>query len=315
LATEYDHTQILLSKDHILGVTPAVMQKTLTDPTDETFFLANFDPGFNGTIIDMEYNLSAVLSNGSFDAPLNYAGTVVDDASVGTIVWSNPTNAQEIDTGTYAAATMLVAEVSHYLKATDFGFSIPSGATILGIQANIYANDTATGVVDSSVKIVKGGVISGDEKADTITSWPTATWKTTPWGGSTDLWGLSWTPTDINASNFGIAVSATPAGGNSEARIYAFRITIFYSIPILAEWIINPQRIAEEVLVSETLVWETGGNVPNTALEGFKKAANFTNAKTPFTIKLALTWASGEHTITTSITDTENTIRVLGISE
>lgn len=58
---------------------------------------------------------------------------------------------------------------------------------------------------ESSVKIVKGGSISGTDKStgaaipvnDTYVSY----------GGSSDLWGLSWTPADINAIDFGAAFS------------------------------------------------------------------------------------------------------------
>ena len=56
----------------------------------------------------------------------------------------------------------------------------------------------------SSVKLVKGGVITGDEKS---TGAFTTTDTVYAFGGATDLWGLALTPADVNGSTFGVAVS------------------------------------------------------------------------------------------------------------
>ena len=55
-------------------------------------------------------------------------------------------------------------------------------------------------------RLVKGGTVQGDNKADWINDgWGTAcnTDATQVYGGPTDLWGLSFDVGDVNASDFG----------------------------------------------------------------------------------------------------------------
>ena len=84
-------------------------------------------------------------------------------------------------------------------------------------------------VLDNEVKLIKAGVVSGNNNADLATDWST-TDVTAAYGSSSDLWGLAWTDADINAINFGIAVSAT--SNNSTAQIDNITITVYYtSVP------------------------------------------------------------------------------------
>jgi len=157
----------------------------------------------------------------------NNGSSFVDDASVGTVAWSNPANAQYSD-NVYASVTLNSGIISHYLKATGFGFSIPSNATINGILVEVERKAAAGTIGDYSVKLVKGGAISGNNKADTTNNWPTTdTYKS--YGGSTDLWGLSWTAADINASNFGMAIACRGYAANSISYIDHIRITVYYT--------------------------------------------------------------------------------------
>ena len=64
----------------------------------------------------------------SSQGPLSPA-TTVDDATVGTVAWTNPNNAQVSD-GIFAVFVPSGAKRSHYLLATNFGFSIPTGQTL-----------------------------------------------------------------------------------------------------------------------------------------------------------------------------------------
>jgi hypothetical protein len=165
----------------------------------------------------------------------NSAGTGVDDTTVGTFGWSTPTN---IYTSNDISANAIfgtgVAGTTHYLKATNFGFAISGGDTIDGIVVEIERKCTHSVLFeyaqDNIVKIVKGGTISGTDKADTVTKWPT-TDAYASYGGAADLWGLSWTASDINDSTFGVVISANinllklPV----VARIDHIRITVYYT--------------------------------------------------------------------------------------
>lgn len=157
----------------------------------------------------------------------NSGGTFADDGTVGSISITNAANAGLSD-NSYATVVMLVTQVGHYLKVTNFGFTIPLDATITGVTVGIERSTTLTdSVVDNSVKLVKGGTISGDEKA-AGTNWPTSDTYAT-YGSATDLWGLTLTPVDINLSTFGVAVSPTASLLGATAQIDHIRITVDYT--------------------------------------------------------------------------------------
>ena len=66
---------------------------------------------------------------------------------------------------------------------------------------------------DNSVKLVKGGVIAGAERASTE-AWPVAA-APMAYGSAADMHGLTITPAEVNAAGFGIAISAVN-GGSAE---------------------------------------------------------------------------------------------------
>jgi hypothetical protein len=165
----------------------------------------------------------------------NYCGTAADDSTVGTITWSSGSLSNGLtDNGltAFLDAVINTGEVTHYFKATNFGFSIPAGATINGITVEIKRRDaSATNKSkDSSVKLVKGGTIGGNDKAAAGTYPTTLTYAT--YGSASDLWGQSFAASDINASNFGVVIACTDNGaGNANPEIDAIRITIDYTNP------------------------------------------------------------------------------------
>ena len=126
---------------------------------------------------------------------------------------------------------MVLNAETHYLKATNFGLAIPTTATIRGIEVEIERKQSATGdVVDSEVKIVKADASIGTtNRADTVNSWPEADASAT-YGSPTDLWGETWTPANINDSDFGVVISADMTS-DVNISIDNIRIKVYYSIP------------------------------------------------------------------------------------
>lgn len=159
----------------------------------------------------------------------NLPGTGADDATVGTVVWTSPGNIT-LDDGSIASASGMASSTSHYIKGTNFSFSIPAGATINGILVEWKVAGGATGSTQNSIKMVKGGTISGNNKS-TGANLPIATPAYVSFGGSADLWGLSWTVSDINASNFGTVFASTQAAADLgiQHKADAVRITITYT--------------------------------------------------------------------------------------
>jgi hypothetical protein len=157
----------------------------------------------------------------------NFPSTVVDDPSTGTVTWNVPGNAAASD-NVEAAAGGLLGAASHYLKATGFGFAIPAGAVIEGIQVGVERR--GIDVWDAKARIVKAGSIGTTDKAY-LGGYPAGVWDfgemVALYGGSGDLWGETWTPADINDANFGFALSAF--GGDGLAAVDSISISVFYS--------------------------------------------------------------------------------------
>src|SRR5690606_26209945 len=105
------------------------------------------------------------------------------------------------------------------------------------VVTNAAGSDTLTDGItyveasDNIVKLVKGGSVVGDDKSSG--SWPI---ELAPelYGGPTDLWGTSLTPAEVNASDFGVVLSAT-VGSDAVAYVAHIQIKVFYSTPGLQE--------------------------------------------------------------------------------
>lgn len=156
----------------------------------------------------------------------------VNDTSVGTRPWSNPGNAANV--GSNATVSHNASATTNYLKCTNFGFSglIPSGSTIDGITMTVKRSRGIFGtVIDSSVRIIKNGTIGSTNKSS-ATNWP-VTLATTNYGGSSDLWGETWSIADIESSSFGAAISAamTYSSINVQANVDYIQLTVHYTAP------------------------------------------------------------------------------------
>lgn len=163
---------------------------------------------------------------------------MADDAAVGTKTWATTGNVAVSD-NTYSVVNVAggAVETSHYLKCTNFGFSVPSGATINGVTVAIERKaDGDSGsnlyVRDSTVQLVQGGTVSGANKAVTATNW-TTTDSTASYGGAADLWTLTLADTDINASTFGVVLSVVMRdrfSSGQNGRVDLITITIDYTV-------------------------------------------------------------------------------------
>lgn len=147
----------------------------------------------------------------------------------GTVIWANVGNVAASD-DVYATVVLNNTDISQALLALGFGFSIPTTAIVAGILLEIERHGTSTFNVDSSVRIYKAGNPIGTDKA-IGNSWASSD-AYASYGGPTDLWGTTWTPTDINDSaNFGAHVQVTSSAAAQTASIDHMRITVYYEVP------------------------------------------------------------------------------------
>lgn len=173
-----------------------------------------------------------------------FAGKIINDSSLGDKQWNNPSNAiypdeQVAVTGVGGPGDRTT---SYYLKATNFGFTIPSNAIINGIEVRILRKADFSQIsprnnwLDNAIFLVKDGVVFGSNnfKSD---FWGT-NFSTIIYGNqlNTTNWSpiYTFTPSDINNSNFGVVLSVYGYNDTSSinfARVDSIDITVYYSLP------------------------------------------------------------------------------------
>lgn len=98
---------------------------------------------------------------------------------------------------------------------TDFGFALPSGATIDGVEATVEWSVTA-GSWTATVGLWDAGAVIGTAKTSAaITS---TTDVVVNFGGAADLWGATLTQAIVNGAGFGLDVSVVRDSGAGNAR-------------------------------------------------------------------------------------------------
>jgi hypothetical protein len=176
-------------------------------------------------------------SSGDYKNVSRYPLTAVDDSSIGTISWANPSNVFS-DNLDYATASFIMAGTSHYLKITGFNFAIPINNYITGITIGIkrLASTDKGYIRDNVVKLVVGGVVLGNNyaKITEADNWSSSFENYVTYGSSSDLWGTVLTPAIVNSPDFGMVLSIqglvpnlfSPVG---TAKVNTVLITVTYS--------------------------------------------------------------------------------------
>ncbi len=129
----------------------------------------------------------------------NSPGTMADDATVGDRAWSSPDNAK-------------VSDDTYTFVGTLFGADQPA--------------------IEETIKIVKADSSLSATNKSTGATIPT-TEAYISYGNATELWGESWTPANINSSNFGVVFNCSVTGGEANWLSHYLKATNFnFSIPV-----------------------------------------------------------------------------------
>lgn len=263
----------------------------------------------------MVFGLNAVYAQCGPSTAQN-PSAINNDASTGSLGWSNMFNSQ-ISDGSFASAGQLLGVLTsvqtNRLKFTDFGFSIPSTATVCGIEVSVRKNAAGliigSSITDKDVYIVKNGSLAGSNHA--AGSWSGSNnWVT--YGNSSDAWGTTWTPADINSANFGITMSAQLNSGLAglflTANIDAVTITVYYNntIPLA---VVMPKFEAEAQSSKVKVSWQTNteDGIDALVLEKMNSAGSW-NAIANFKSKGSS--SSSDYTVYDENPVTENYYRV-----
>ncbi|KKL99748.1 hypothetical protein LCGC14_1811320, partial [marine sediment metagenome] len=134
------------------------------------------------------------------------------------------------DDDTFVSFNPSTEDTSDWIRLTNFGFSIPA-ATITGIEVEIDREATqSSSIKDGRIYLRKTSGQVGNNKSaagywDTIDDDSYDTY-----GSTSDLWGTTWTSSEINSVDFGIDIYVGYDGSVADnARIDHLRIKIYYT--------------------------------------------------------------------------------------
>ena len=155
-------------------------------------------------------------------------GSNVDVGGIGN--WANPTNVGA-DDGAVASAALTGTSVSNRLLVDSFGFNIPEKATIRGIEIEIERAGSGPAstesILDQELRLTKTGAVIGMDKSSG-SYWPTSLGTPVTYGGPTDLWGATWTATEVN-DDLGFALRVnSDLGAPANAEVDYVTVTVYH---------------------------------------------------------------------------------------
>lgn len=190
------------------------------------------DVGFNGeTYVDFDAGtqdtgLQATATNGS-----SFPGN-----STGFMPWGSPANALS-DNGANASTSTTVTsstQTSYTLSVDGYGLTVPSEATIEGVEVVVEASGWGGGSSYLDVRLDKNSGTSSSTRGGT-TNLVSESGSLFTYGSSTDMWGLSLTPTEVNDSSFAVHLEARLRAdtqvGQADAYVDYAAVKVYYSMP------------------------------------------------------------------------------------
>jgi len=187
--------------------------------------------------------LSLIFSTGDVSAQCVPTGaslpaSITNNSASGSLSWSNLSNGISSNNSYISCGTLLgvlASAQTNYIQASDYGFAIPATATVCGIEVRVERNAAGlligSSVTDKNVFLMKAGAQVGTNHASGA-GW-TGSDGVSVYGNNADLWGTTWTPAQINASNFGVLFSAQMNAGLASlfltANIDAITVTVHYN--------------------------------------------------------------------------------------
>jgi hypothetical protein len=180
-----------------------------------------------GLAFNTSTNTLTLTATGATSTVSNFAGTAADVANSGDMAWQNPSHAVGNTPTTFTQANADKLDEPHELVLTNFGFSIPTGATINGITATLVttgSNDPSSGI---GIQLTKNGTAAVGTPPTATSGWSSGT---VAIGSSTNLWGTTWAPSDLNSSNFGLLIQPQANSDGQVFKVYTAKISVAYTI-------------------------------------------------------------------------------------
>lgn len=141
--------------------------------------------------------------------------------------WSNPTNVYSSDN----ARASYNATHQMKLRAYNFSFDIPY-ATIDGFYVEVEGYATSSTFFNERIRVAlskSGYTVEGDSKYEDLPCCKVGDEDYITFGSSSDLWGGTWSESDVESSDFGVLVWDYDATA-SALYIDHIRVTVYYTL-------------------------------------------------------------------------------------
>lgn len=178
------------------------------------------------------------INNSGFGVQLEVANTgsaIIDTVfllKAGAIAGSSKSNGDVDNSVDFISVSISyttpvgLTSLTDLLQGTNFGFGLSTANTVSGILVEIkgIGNSQPAGT-SLTVSIVKNGTQSGAAKTDILLN---GTNTFISLGSSSDTWGTTFSPGDINNTNFGISIQGNNSSASSAQWSVDFvRITVY----------------------------------------------------------------------------------------
>ncbi len=193
--------------------TPTVAATATTAPTATPTAGATTSTGYKAPASNAAVTTSSGDNNGFQTTP-------------GNAYTSNNAYAVDTNSGTGTSSVYTSTTKDRHLFYT-YGFGVPAGATILGIQVRLEAKvDSTTGTPKMYVEL------SGDGGTTWTTAKSTATLSKTDTvytlGGTADLWSAAWTATKLSDTNFRVRITNVATNTSRDFSLDQIAVQVTY---------------------------------------------------------------------------------------
>lgn len=144
--------------------------------------------------------------------------------------WNIPEGIESGDNRSASLNLSASRRSSEVLRASAFGFTLPPDAEILGIEVLLQRTTTPGEIKDVSATLNRRRDRAGIENKKDFQSW-FFSGRSHTYGASDELWGIDWTPVDINddAFSFDLRVNYTERSGNATASVASIAVNVHYT--------------------------------------------------------------------------------------
>ena len=163
---------------------------------------------------------------GCVDKTVTKRGGTAAGTPASLAFWLRPEGALVAEDDSIAEARIAAVFQPGPLVVKRFGFALPPGAYVRGVEVEVRRRGE-TGIRDDSVRLVVASAPSGEDQKRPG-AWDEA-FETVEYGGRSDRWGLPLTAAIVSTEGFGVAFNARFDGaGNGVAEVDAIVLTVTY---------------------------------------------------------------------------------------